>query len=149
MKKIYMIIIVIFLFLFLTGCSSSKSSKKVNTVDDHSKEASEQEGATVTEDFDRDQLYSFLSKYGVDIFKNKQYENYPKKNGMFFISLKQLQEDFSIDISIYKGSDGTFCDVNQSGIFFDLDNVLNLEYNDNFMPILPTLIGCSFDEMKK
>ena len=66
---------------------------------------------------------------------------------MYFISLKQLKDNYSYDISTFKGEDGTICDVNESGIYFDISNVMHLEYNDDFLPILPSLVKCSAEEV--
>jgi hypothetical protein len=62
---------------------------------------------------------------------------------MYFVSLKQLRDDFSYDISSFKGEDGTVCDIENSGIYFDIANVMNLEYTEDFIPVLPSLINCS------
>jgi hypothetical protein len=66
---------------------------------------------------------------------------------MYFASLKQLRDDFSYDISSFKGEDGTVCDIEDSGIYFDITNVMNLEYNDDFIPVLPSLVKCSVAEI--
>ena len=62
---------------------------------------------------------------------------------MYFISLKELRDNFQLDISEFKGDDGTAYNIDESCIYFDVDSVMKLEYNEDFKPILPSFVQCS------
>lgn len=92
-------------------------------------------------------LMDKLQTLGEKIYKDKQYEKYEKKNDIYFISLNDLHKDFNLDISDFKGSDGTTCDRANSGIFFDVDNKMNIKFKENAQPVIPLLIGCNKSEL--
>ena len=73
----------------------------------------------------------------------KSYINYSKKNGAYFASLESLKDKY--DVSGFVGEDGTTCDTKKSGIYFDPDKKLGLNYEERD-PITPILIGCSKDQ---
>ena len=89
------------------------------------------------------ELYLKLDNWGRQIYEKKEYLSFSKKNNMYFISLKELSEKYNYDISIFKDKKGTDCDLDVSGIYFDIDNIrkLNME-----IPLLSTLIDCGIDK---
>jgi hypothetical protein len=141
--------------LILTGCGSNKKDNKkdnskeevVNVPEDTVISFSD-EKVSIPEGSHLDKLYNILTNYGKKIYQDKAYEGLEKKNEMYFASLKQLKEKFSYDVSSFVGEDGTVCDVDESGIYFDIDNKMNYKYNEDFLPILPTLVKCSASEVK-
>ena len=152
MKRIIICGVIICSCLLLTGCGSTnkEKSKPKNDII----EIPEDEGVTFTDEkieipegSQLEKMYSVLSEYGKTIYNNKAYENFDKKNDMYFISLQQLNTDFSYDISGFKGEDGTICDIKESGIYFDINHVMKLEYNEDFLPVLPSLVKCSMTEI--
>lgn len=92
-------------------------------------------------------LFDKLVKQGRELYKNKSYTNFEKRNEAYFISLKKLKSDFNYDISSFKGDDGTFCDIENSGIYFDVDNKMGVGFTGDTPPVIPMLIGCSKDEL--
>ena len=92
-------------------------------------------------------MLELLHKKGTEIYKNKSYTKYEKRNEAYFISLKKLKSDFNYDISSFKGDDGTFCDIENSGIYFDVDNKMGVGFTGDTPPVIPMLIGCSKDEL--
>ena len=155
MKKIILYIMIICSCLLLTGCGSNKKDNKkekskeevVNVPEDGTITFSE-EKVDVPKGSHTEKLYSILNDYGHKIYQDKAYEGLEKKNDMYFASLKQLKEKFSYDITAFVGEDGTICDVDESGIYFDIDNKMNYKYNDDFLPILPSLVKCNASEIK-
>ena len=92
---------------------------------------------------DKLDLLGSLRKKGEEIYKAKQYTKYSERNGAYFISLEELEKDFKFDISPYKGSDGTACDKENSGLFFDVDGVMDTNRDKETPPIIPMLIACT------
>ena len=152
MKKIFICLLIIISCFILTGCGSKDKTEKKSKEDtvDIPKDAVSfsSEKVEVAEGSQTDKMYKTLYGYGTAIYNEKKYERYEKKNDMYFVSLKQLRDDFSYDISSFKGEDGTPCDIEDSGIYFDITNVMNLEYTEDFIPVLPSLIKCSVAELK-
>jgi len=154
MKKIFICIFILCSCLLLTGCGpEKKDNDKKKAKEDVVEEPIDKgvslsdEKVDIAENSEIDKMYHVLSGYGETIYKEKSYEKFEKKNDMYFISLKQLKDNYSYDISTFKGEDGTICDVNESGIYFDISNVMHLEYNDDFLPVLPSLVKCSAEEV--
>lgn len=87
-------------------------------------------------------LLNQLNQFADTIYQSKGYEKYPKKDKMYFISLKQLNEDFDFDISNFVDEKGNTCDIEQSGVYFDTDDILKIDFRSAYYPIVPTLIGC-------
>ena len=58
-------------------------------------------------------------------------------------SFESLKDKY--DVSGFVGEDGTTCDTKKSGIYFDPDKKLGLNYEKRD-PITPILIGCSKDQ---
>ena len=155
MKKIILFIMIICSCLILTGCGSNKkdnkkdnSKEEVVNVPDEGVVSFSDEKVDIQKGSHIEKLYNTLSNYGNKIYKDKAYEGLEKKNKMYFASLRQLKEKFSYDISSFVGEDGTVCDVDESGIYFDIDNEMKYEYNDDFLPILPSLVKCNASELK-
>ena len=94
-------------------------------------------------------LFDKLVKQGRELYKNKSYTNFEKRNEAYFISLKNLKKDYNFDISSFKGEDGTVCDIDNSGIYFDVDNRMGVKFSKDEPPVVPMLIGCSKSESKK
>ncbi len=151
MKKIFICLLIILSCFILTGCGSKDKTEKKSKGDrvDVPKESVSfsNEKIEIAEGSQTDKMYKILYDYGKAIYDAKSYERLNKKNDMYFASLKQLRDDFSYDISSFKGEDGTVCDIEDSGIYFDITNVMNLEYNDDFIPVLPSLVKCSVAEI--
>ena len=87
-------------------------------------------------------LLQNLLRWGSYIYNRNEYLSFGKKNNIYFISLKELNEKYSYDISIFKDGDGTACDVEESGVYFDVDDVLGLTKGEHYEPISPALVGC-------
>lgn len=75
-----------------------------------------------------------LWNYAVDIYNNKTYESFEKKDGKYYISISKLESDLGLDISMFKNELGEVCDTNETGIYVDIDNVEDIEYKE--YPIL-------------
>jgi len=99
----------------------------------------------IDKDSDEAKLFNILNEYGTKMYDSKEYEKFTTKNNMYFISLNSLEEKYGYDISSFKGPDGTVCNREESGIYFDINNTLKLDLSNGFKPVLPTLIGCNFN----
>lgn len=154
MKKI---LLIIFVCILLIGCN-----KKTDVIENDKNEVVN-ESETLDEngrikmkvgdddievsDYTAKLTENLLNK-GVEIYMQNNYSTYSKRNGAYFISLEELEEDFNYDISIFKGHDGTICDTNNSGIFIDADyKIIDKEKMKNAPPVIPTLIGCEKGEL--
>jgi len=156
MRKKFLILI---LFILLTGCSITKNNSSQNIVDNEvndseNNEIIEQqknsydfglsgEKIEISEDSYLNILFEKLSSYGNEIYMNKkEYTTYAMRNGAYFVSLIDLKNDFNYDISMFKDEKGNLCDVDNSGILFDDDRKLGIDYLDGENPITVILIGC-------
>ena len=154
MKKLFICLLIIVSCFLLTGCGKEKENDKKKESKEETVEVPKEsvsfsdEKVEISEGSATDKMYRVLYGYGKAIYEAKAYEKYNKKNDMYFVSLQQLKDNFAYDISSFKGDDGTVCDVADSGIYFDIDNVMNLEYKDDFIPVLPSLVKCSLAEIK-
>ena len=164
--KTIMIILIIILSLALVGYGSyrlldseKKEEKKSEEKQSEKKEEKQkekviekevqltQENVTVEKDSSKEKQFTTLDEYGNKIYEEKSYQTYPKKNGAFFISLNQLKKDFGYDVSMFIGEDGTVCDKDLSGIYFDEEGTLGITYQEGANPISPILVGCSKEEL--
>ena len=152
MKRVFYILVVIISCFLLVGCTQKdtkkNSSNETKTEEKDSDKEFSKEEAVLDENSKEVKLLNELSKYGLELYQSKKYTDYSKKNSMYFISLTELNSKYSYDISDFVGEDGTVCDKEESGIYFDPDNVMKLEYTEDFPPVLPMLVGCSKDEVK-
>ena len=147
------------LFIFLTGCSMIETNHSQNIVDNndsdlenseivkHQKNSDDFGLSGETKEIDKDSylsnLFEKLSSYGDEIYNSKKdYTTYSKRNGAYFISLTDLKKDFNYDISMFKDEKDNLCDVDNSGILFDDDRKLGIEYLDDENPISVIIIGC-------
>lgn len=89
-----------------------------------------------------DKAFAILNEWGEKIYTNKKYKKYAKINGLYFISLSQLEKDFSHDISDFVDEQGNVCSTDKSGIYFDEDNILKRTYNEYVHPYTPVLSNC-------
>ena len=159
MKKVILFLIIIVSCFFIFGCEKREEKKeepKGNQMVQNEKSNSEEDVVIFSDDATNieagskmDQLFTSLLDFGTSIYKEKKYLYFKKVNSMYFASLKELNAKYNFDITNFTGDDGTSCDVEKSGIYFDIDNVSKLEYTDNFLPVLPILIGCSKEELQK
>lgn len=149
-RKNILIILVVFCF-FLIGVvvylkinDNNSNTKNDDTVNNSTNKSSdiEKETTVLTKDTNAFELYSKLAGYGKEIYDSKKYEKYDKVDDAYFISLKSLKEDFDYDISMFKDEEGTLCDEEKSGIFFDVDHKSGVSFADGVDPILTTLVGC-------
>ena len=138
----------------LTGCFNQKEEKKESKEIEKTEVQEEsfevilsEEKSTNKNTSHMEELYQKLEEYGDKIYQTEDYKSFPKSNNMPFISLKELEEKYHYDIQMFKGDDGTVCDVEHSGIFFDTDHFQKVEYEDDFYPILPSLVGCSKSQL--
>lgn len=151
MKKKNILIIALVVCILLLGVviylkisdsnSNAENDNKVNNLDSDTSNAPKESGI-LRDDSYAFKLYNKLASYGKEVYDSKKYEKYDKRNNAYFISLKQLNEDFNYDISMFKDEKGTLCDVEQSGIFFDVDYKSGVSFADNADPILASLVGC-------
>ena len=145
MKKFYLIILaIISIVLIVIGILlMNKKPKEADIIEDNT-EVDDSEIIDVNSYMGK--LYTTLFVYANDIYDKKGYANYPKRHFMYFISLKDLKNDFGYDISMFKGPDGKQCDVNESGISYDIDNYMHANYTDSYRPIFSELKGCIDDD---
>ena len=156
MKKLLLILISC---LLLVGCGKEEPKQPSNetnktTEKETVKEKEYDMNITISgEEQDKEasktktELLGTLRKKGEEIYKAKQYTKYNKRNGAYFISLAELEKDFKYDISSYKGSDGTECDKENSGLFFDVDSVMDTNRDKETPPVIPMLIACTQAEL--
>ncbi len=159
MKKVLVILIIC---LLLVGCNkkpvpepekndTNKTIEKNETVDKN--ETIEKNETNLEVDLKTDKqtissksaiatLTNLLMKKGYEIYTEKSYEKYEKKNGAYFISLAKLKEDYGFDISSFKGDDGTKCDTLNSGVYIDIDGKILTNKEVQSIPIVPILVGC-------
>ena len=144
MKKYYLIILVVIsLVLMVIGVIiMNYKPKKADPIVDNTEP---EETEIIDVDSYMGNLYTILFKYANEIYDKKAYANYPKIHFMYFVSLKDLESDFGYDISMFKGPKGKQCDINKSGISYDIDNYMNAKYTDSYRPIFCELIGCVDD----
>ena len=88
-------------------------------------------------------LFLKLDSWGSKIYEKKEYLSFSKKNNMYFISLKELSEKYKYDISIFKDQKGTFCDIDVSGIYFDINNDRKINMDT---PVRAVLVDCGIDK---
>ncbi len=108
-----------------------------------------QEQITIEDNSQQAICFDAIRKMGVEVFEADKYKTYEKKNGAYFINLNQFASDFGYDISIFKGEDGTECNKELSGVYFDNDHVLRDDYGDDAPAIVPILVGCSQAELQQ
>ncbi len=164
-RKITIIVVVLLLILLLGfggyNLLNKEDTKKNESTPtekkDKKKGDKKQAGAEIQIDLSKERIeladdsseakqFDTLLEYGNAIYNDGKYSTYEKKNGAYFITLKQLQSDFNYDISSFKGSDGTLCDTEMSGIYFDVDHTIGVEYQSDKNPIAPILIGCTAEQ---
>ena len=92
------------------------------------------------------QIYLFQKLYdkGKELYDDKSYLNFEKKNDIYFISLYELSNKYNFDISEFV-IEGNYCHILDSGIFFDIDNKLKkydrkVEKYLNY--VVPVLMDC-------
>lgn len=140
MKKL-IIILLLTVSVFSTACSKNENKDTPNK-NESPQEAKEliftEEKSNIVDGSHMYELFSKLTSYGREIYKNEEYIKYSKKDGAYFISLKELSKKY--DVSIFKGEDGTVCNQQNSGIYFDTDHVI--DKNSGKEPIIPILISC-------
>ena len=160
MKEIYKIFIIVVICIMFTGCNNNKLEKPIDNLngvnndqndivveDDNSQKKHSgdfvlsEEKVQLEEDSHKEKMFEKLILYGSEIYEDKKYEGYPKRNEAYFISLKDLKNDFNYDISMFKNNDDE-CDIDNSGIFFDIDNKLGIKYEEGMEPVIPIIIGC-------
>jgi tRNA A37 N6-isopentenylltransferase MiaA len=146
MKKI-VIVLVIISFLLITGGTIyyfRNLSKK-------EKPAEEKEKVYLIDSFNersepsekQKELMNTLSDWGKQLYEKKEYTSYEGQGGVYFISLKDLKEKYSYDISIFHNENGNKCDVNKTGIYFDTENVLGRRFDSgNYIPYFPLISNC-------
>ncbi len=92
-----------------------------------------------------DKMFNKLFEYGEKIYATGEYTNFEIFNDMYFISLKGINERYNYNISMFVGEDGTTCNVNMSGVYFDIDYKIAKNKNS---PVIPSLVGCSKNEVR-
>ena len=98
---------------------------------------------------DSDKLYPIVEKlleYGNEIYDKKGYATYSKRKGAYFVSLSDMEKDFNYDISMFVDSKGNYCDVDATGVYFDVDKKMQKEYADGLNPIIVATNGCGGEE---
>ena len=157
MNKYKIIALCMIISLFLCSCSLSESSNNTNTNNVNKKneainDIKTKTKTTLTEEIveisDAQKiLYRKLTEYGDELYKKNEYNNYSKENDMLFISLNEMNEKYGYNIDMFVGEDGTVCDKNLSGIYFDIENkIIKPVDGEKTIPIVTTLVGCSKEE---
>ena len=140
MKKLKLSIIVFLLFFIISGCSlfeKTEINEEKNTNDNienvENDETDENQLTPNNVELPNDShmgiLFSKLDLKGEELYDSKEYLKFSKNNDIYFIS-------------IYKGEDGTICDIEESGILFDIENKIRAVKKLD-KPIVSILIGCS------
>ena len=147
MKKKGLLIILFIFAILLIGFGSiytlNSSNESASTEQKESLNDDSQKNVTILDKNSYTaKLLDLLKGYGETIYATKEYENFEKKDKMYFISLKELNEKYGYDISVFKGEGGKACNAEESGIYFDIDNVNNFDLSNGFKPILSTLADC-------
>lgn len=141
MKKI---LIITFCLIMLCSCENKNNNSDINIdINANSNQTStEKENKIILDDnTNYGKLVSTLLQYSRELYDKKEYVNYSKKDGMYFISLKELNEIYNYDISIYKNAKGDICNINESGITFDIQRTKVTDLK--VYPTMVTLIGCN------
>lgn len=129
MKKILTLLICLFL---IVGCKkepTTDENKSTTTTIPVTTKYTEPDIFTET-DMNR-KLYNFAIK----LYNDKEYTKFDKKDNKYFISLTKLVSDYKFDDSKFINSkDKTACDHENTGIYFDIDNVEKINYKE--YPIL-------------
>lgn len=152
MKKILILLV---MCVVLTGCSLfGKDNNVDNQENDLDKtDIQEQENSSdfglsdekveIDKNSYLNSLFGKLTTYANEIYNNGgNYKKYSKRNEAYFVTLNDLKNDFNYDISMFKDEEGKACDINNSGIFFDDDKKLGIEYPDESNPISVIIVGC-------
>ena len=145
----FIILISLSLIFLLTGTFLILNTKK-NTTNKNSKEETKKErviefsnNQSELNDDKMKELYLKLDSWGRNIYEKKEYLSFTKKNNMYFISLKELSEKYNYDISIFKDQNGTYCDSDISGIYFDINNDRKINMD---IPVRSLLVDCGIDK---
>ncbi len=152
-KKIVLVIIFIAVLSLIGGFAleflydskakpESKPKEEITKKEEEPKEPFSGQSVEISKSSPMFELFDMLSIYTKKYYDDKTYLSYSKKNDMYFISLADLNKLYGFDISVFKDEKGNVCDIEESGVYFDPDNHLNLEYTSDFDPIIPSLIGC-------
>ena len=151
-------------FMFAGGTNDTNTSNNIENTTDNTSDTKEldntqkselddeevilsDEEVTIPENSHLNKLYTKLNEYGVALYKKKEYTSYNKMDDVYFISLNEMHKKYNYDISMFVGEDGTVCDVNKSGVYFDIDyKLIDGEVTDGMNPLVLTLIKCSKKE---
>lgn len=117
-KKLLLVLISIIL---LAGCNGKKSDENSNIpeVPDTPKIVYSTE----------EDVQKRLMEIADDIYENKTYKDYPKEEGKYFISLEELRNKLNYKIPEIDNLENIVCDVNETGIFIDEDNLSKESYS--------------------
>ncbi len=129
MKKILLLLIC----LIMIGCGKDNNQNVVNpTPNPEPKE----EIIYYTEE----EAQIRLKEIADDVYQNNKYLNYTKKDGKYFISLKELRDNLKYDTKKIDNLEGLICDENETGVAIDIDNLNHTDYYGD--PII-TLMLCT------
>ena len=154
-RKINRLILLVLLVIILSACSknnnqqndSSNQNNPVIEQDNETEVKLSDELVEIDKDSKLSKMFDTLNKYGKEIYDKNEYTKYNIKNNMYFASLNDLSDKY--DVSIFVNEDGTVCDKDNSGIYFKINTKLDYNNNDNELSIIPILIGCSQEEVRK
>lgn len=140
MKKTILILVTLIL---LCGCTLNTKITKEEQKDvkeEQKEKKEEQKDAVIDEKSQMGQIFTKLNSYGNELYENKKYlEYYNKEDNTYFISLNELKE-LNYDVSNFKNENGDECDMELSGIEFDIEEKNDMKYNG--APIVSVLTGC-------
>lgn len=88
------------------------------------------------------ELHNKLNEYGISLYDNNKYTELSKKDEIYFASLRTLNEKYNYDISLFTGDDRKTCDIDNTGVYFDIDYKLSKKIEGQ-KPIVTILIGCN------
>lgn len=127
MKKI---LIIMMCLLMMVGCKKEDDNKTTTTTIPSNTTKYVEPDVFTKMDINR-KLYDF----GVEAYKNNSYTKYSKVDGKYFISLNDMVKDFKFDDSkMISPTSKKACDHESTGVYFDIDNVEDVEYKE--YPIL-------------
>ena len=120
MKKI---IILLICLTIITGCKKNNNQNNTDTPSNTNIE----EVIYYTEE----DAKARLNEIAEDLYENQKYLSYTKKDGKYFISLKELRDNLKYDTKKIDYLEGLKCDENETGVAIDVDNLSNTYYYGN------------------
>ena len=124
MKKTIIIVVII----LLTGLIGIVSYKYINNDSNTNTVQPTKPEPEVIIYYTKEEAKARLKEIAEDIYQNQKYLNYPKEDGIYFISLKEIRNVLKYDTKKIDYIDGLKCDEIETGIGIDVDNLDHTVY---------------------